>query len=97
MALYDRKTNLAGSVSAFCVSLVLRLGGGMSLESDDGVIGFGAFIPYAEIFAGMLPGSPSDWYNSIGATYFPVRTIAMLAGLIVMPLVSRLAAARSPG
>jgi high affinity choline transporter 7 len=94
MALYDRKANLAGSVSAFAVSLFLRLGGGMSLESDESVIGYGAFLPYAEIFAAILPGSPSDWYDGIGATRFPVRTTAMLAGLIIMPLVSRLATAR---
>jgi high affinity choline transporter 7 len=97
MTLFDRKTNLTGSMFAFFVSLVLRLGGGMSLQSDDRVIGFGAFIPYAEIFAGILPGSPSDWYDSIGATHFPVRTVAMLSGLIILPLVSRLAPARYRG
>jgi high affinity choline transporter 7 len=95
MALYDPKANIAGSIAACGVSLVLRLGGGLSLETDAGLIGFGAFIPYVEMFAGILPGTPSDWYDSIGATKFPVRTVAMLAGLIVMPLVSRLTAKRS--
>jgi len=102
MALYDRKANLAGSLTAFFLSLLLRLGGGMSLETDAGVIGYAAFIPYAEIFAGILPGSSSDWYDSVGATKFPVRTFAMLAGLIIMPIVSRLTSAfradnRKPG
>jgi high affinity choline transporter 7 len=92
VALYDRKANVFGSIAACAVSLVLRLGGGVSLETDDGLIGVGAFIPYAEMFAGLLPGSPGDWYNAIGATMFPVRTVAMLVGLVIMPVVSRLTA-----
>jgi high affinity choline transporter 7 len=90
VALYDRKANIFGSIAACVVSLALRLGGGVSLETDDGLIGFGAFIPYVELCASILPGSPGDWYNSIGATMLPVRTLAMLAGLVIMPVVSRL-------
>ena len=96
VALYDRKANILGSIAACVVSLVLRLGGGVSLETDDGLIGFGAFIPYAEMGAGLLPGAPGDWSNSIGATLLPVRTMAMLAGLIIMPVVSRLTAPLLP-
>ncbi len=95
MAIYDRKTNLIGSVTGFLVSLVLRLGGGMSIETDNGLMGFGAFIPYADLSARWLPGSTSEWYDAVGATSFPVRTFAMMAGLILIPLVSRLVPARA--
>jgi high affinity choline transporter 7 len=91
MALYDRRANLIGSIAGFLTSLVLRLGGGMSIETDDGLIGFTALIPYAEIFSGWLPGPTTDWYDAVGATTFPVRTLAMIAGLLVIPLVSRVA------
>jgi high affinity choline transporter 7 len=90
MALYDRKTNLIGSIAGFLVSLLLRVGGGMSVETETGLRGFAAFIPYAELFASYLPGTPADWYDAIGATRFPVRTPAAIAGLILIPLVSRL-------
>jgi high affinity choline transporter 7 len=89
-ALFDRKANWIGSVAAFAVALALRLGGGMSIETDSGLIGFGALVPYPEIFAAILSGSPADWYDGIGATLFPVRAVAALAGLITLPVVSRL-------
>jgi high affinity choline transporter 7 len=95
-ALFDRRANWIGSVAAFCVALVLRLGGGMSIETDAGLIGFRAVVPYAEIFSPLLSGNPSDWYDSVGATLFPVKTVAALAGLITLPVVSRLTAAWCP-
>jgi high affinity choline transporter 7 len=64
-ALYDPKANLSGSVAAFGVSLVLRLGGGEPL------FGIPALIPYPE--------------------WMPFKTIAAAAGMILLPLVSRLA------
>jgi high affinity choline transporter 7 len=94
-ALLDPKANWIGSVAAFTVSLLLRLGGGMSLETDAGLIGFPAIVPYAEIFSPLLAGSPGDWYDSIGATLFPVRTLAALAGMMTLPTVSRLTARSS--
>jgi high affinity choline transporter 7 len=63
-ALFDSKANLAGSVAAFAVSLVLRLGGGEPL------FGLPALLPYPEVF--------------------PFRIVAAAAGMILLPVVSRL-------
>lgn len=63
-ALYDPKANLAGSIAAFSVSLVLRLGGGEPL------FGVPALIAYP------------DW--------LPFKTVAATAGIILLPVVSRL-------
>jgi solute carrier family 5 (high affinity choline transporter), member 7 len=68
-ALYDPRANLAGSVAAFVVSLVLRVGGGEPLFE------LPALIPYA------------DWW--------PFKTAAAAAGMLLLPLVSRLTASRS--
>ena len=65
-ALFDSKANLAGSVTAFIVSLILRVGGGEPL------FGIPALIPYP--------------------AWVPVRTAAAAAGLVLLPLVSRLTA-----
>jgi solute carrier family 5 (high affinity choline transporter), member 7 len=90
-ALYDPRANRAGSISAFVVSLVLRLGGG------EPILGVPAFIPYAEIFEAVLPGDSRVWVDSAaGSTLFPVRTVAAAAGLILMPLVSRLSGRWDP-
>jgi len=62
-ALFDPKANLIGSIAAFGVSLVLRLGGGEPL------FGMPALIAY-----------PS---------WLPFKTVAAAAGLILLPLVSR--------
>jgi high affinity choline transporter 7 len=91
-ALFDRRANWVGSVAAFCVSLGLRLGGGMSIETDVGLIGFRAIVPYPEFFVAVFSGNPADWYDSVGATLFPVKTLAALAGLTTLPVVSRLTA-----
>jgi high affinity choline transporter 7 len=84
-ALYDQKANLAGSIAAFTVSLVLRIGGGEPL------LGIPALIPYPEIFSAWLPGAPGDWYDN-GALLFPCRTLAAAVGLVLLPVVSRLTA-----
>ena len=84
--LYDRRTNLAGSIAAFVVSLVLRLGGGEPL------FGVPPLIPYPEIFAGLLPLEPAKWYDpENGALLFPFKTLAAAVGLVILPTVSRLA------
>ena len=69
-ALLDPKANLIGSVVAFAVSLVLRLGGGEVL------FGIPALIPYP------------DWV--------PFRTLAAAAGMVLLPVVSRLTQTASP-
>jgi high affinity choline transporter 7 len=82
-ALFDPQVNRIGSITAFCVSLVLRLGGGEPLFN------LPAFIPYPELFALILSGEPKDWYD--GATLlFPFKTLAAVVGIILLPLVSRL-------
>ena len=69
-ALFDPKANRTGSIAAFAVSFLLRVGGGEPL------LGLPALVPYPE---GM-----------------PFRTIAAMAGLILLPVVSRLTAHRDP-
>ena len=88
-ALFDRRANLAGSVAAFAVSLVLRLGGGEPL------LGLPATIAYPELLGAWLPGPAAAWYD--GATIlFPFKTLAAVTGLILLPGVSRLTARWSP-
>jgi high affinity choline transporter 7 len=83
-ALFDRRANRIGSITAFAASLVLRAGGGEPL------LGLPHFIPYPEIFAGLLTGSPADWYDpQTGAMLFPFKTFAAVAGLLLLPIVSR--------
>ncbi len=63
-ALFDPRANRIGSVVAFTVSLVLRVGGGEPL------LGIPALFAYAETL--------------------PFKTVAAAAGLLLLPLVSRL-------
>lgn len=63
-ALFDPRANRIGSMAAFAVSLVLRLGGGEPL------FGIPALIAYP------------DWV--------PFKTLAAGAGLVLLPVVSRL-------
>jgi solute carrier family 5 (high affinity choline transporter), member 7 len=95
-ALFDSKANRTGSMVAFAVSLALRLGGGISLETNDGPIGFAALLRLPDWFPGLFPGSPSDWYEANGAASYPIRTMAAAAGMILLPLVSRLTARLDP-
>ena len=85
-ALFDSKANRIGSVAAFVVSLLLRLGGGEPL------LGIPHFVPYPELFAAVLPGTPADWYDPAGAMLFPFKAFAAAAGMIVLPAASRLSA-----
>jgi Na+/proline symporter len=90
-ALFDPRANRIGSMCAFFVSLVLRLGGG------EPILAIPPFIPYTEIFAEVLPAAPGGWMDSQGgSTLFPVRTLAASAGLVLLPLVSRLTARWDP-
>jgi high affinity choline transporter 7 len=85
-ALFDKKANVAGSVAAFGVSLVLRLGGGEPL------FGLAPIIHYPEMAAAVLPIDPARWYDATGAMLFPYKTIAAATGMVLLPLVSRLTA-----
>ena len=69
-ALFDSRANLIGSIAAFTVSLILRLGGGEPL------FGVPALIAYP------------DW--------LPFKTVAASAGMILLPVVSRLTGHLSP-
>ena len=84
-ALFDPKANRIGSIAAFTVALVIRVGGGEPL------FGLKPGIPYPELFSGLLPGAPRDWYDArTGAMLFPFKTLAAMAGLVILPVVSRL-------
>jgi Na+/proline symporter len=86
-ALFDPKANRIGSITAFMVALVLRLGGGEPL------LGLEPFIPYPELFAFALSGDVSAWYEQakgVQATLFPFKTLAFVVGMLLLPLVSRL-------
>jgi high affinity choline transporter 7 len=84
-ALFDPAANRAGSVAAFCASLILRVGGGEPL------LGLKPLIHYPELFT----SHPAEWYDSLGAMLFPFKTLACVVGLILLPVVSRLTARRS--
>jgi high affinity choline transporter 7 len=83
LALFDPKVNRIGSVTAFAVSLVLRLGGGEPL------LGMRPYIPYPELFAAFLPGEPARWYDASGSLLFPFKTMAAAVGFVLLPAVSR--------
>lgn len=90
MALFDPRANRIGSITAFVVSLILRFGGG------EPVFGLSAFIPFPEMFASWLPGSPAEWYDKDGSVLLPVRTLSAAAGVVLLPVVSRLTAHWDP-
>ncbi len=69
-ALFDGKANRTGSIAAFAVSLLVRVGGGEPL------LGLPPFMHYPETL--------------------PFRTVAALAGLVLLPLVSRATARWDP-
>jgi solute carrier family 5 (high affinity choline transporter), member 7 len=84
-ALFDPRANRIGSITAFCLSLFLRLGGGEPL------FGIPPLLPYPELFAAVLPTAAATWYDpSTGALLFPYKTLAALAGLVTLPVISRL-------
>jgi high affinity choline transporter 7 len=95
-ALFDSRANRTGSIVAFAVALALRLGGGMSIETNDGSIGFPALLRLPEWFPGLFPGPASDWYDTAGAATYPIRTLAAGVGMILLPVVSRMTGSWDP-
>jgi Na+/proline symporter len=87
-ALFDPRANRTGSIVAFVVALALRLGGGEPL------FGVPALLPYAQLGAWLVPSDPASWYAPDGGLLFPFRTVAAAAGLVLLPVVSRLSAQR---
>jgi len=89
-ALFDPRANTTGSVAAFCVSLVLRLGGG------EEILGIPRIIPYDDLLRSWL-GDGADWSEGVAnVTLFPVRTFAAVVGLVLLGGVSRLTARWDP-
>jgi solute carrier family 5 (high affinity choline transporter), member 7 len=84
-ALFDPRANRIGSIAAFSVSLVLRLGGGEPL------FGVPPVIAYPELFT----SDPGAWYAD-GVMLFPFKTLAAATGLVLLPVVSRLTATWDP-
>lgn len=83
-ALFDPRVTRRASVTAFCVSLVLRLGGGEPL------LGLPPLIPYPEVMARFVATDPAAWYDASGTMLWPFRTLAAATGLVLLPLLSRL-------
>lgn len=84
-ALFDPRANRIGSISAFSISLLLRLGGGEPL------LGLPPLIPYTRWFSGFLGVGAADWVDAqSGAHFFPYKTLAAVAGLLLLPVISRL-------
>jgi solute carrier family 5 (high affinity choline transporter), member 7 len=87
-ALFDPAANRIGSITAFATSLVLRLGGGLPL------VGLEPFIPYPELCAAVFPMNPEAWYETspdgVPLMLFPYKTAAFVAGMVLLPCVSRL-------
>ncbi len=90
-AVFDPRANRTGSIVAFCVSLVLRLGAGEEL------LAVPRMIPYDELLGRVLPESAGLWFDPTGdVNLFPVRTFAALAGMVLLPTVSRLSGRWDP-
>jgi len=75
-------------MAAFGVALALRLGGGEPL------VGVPPLLPYAHIAARLVHRDPASWYAPGGSLLFPFRTVAVFAGLVLLPVVSRVSARR---
>jgi high affinity choline transporter 7 len=73
-ALYDSKANLAGSIAAFSVSLVLRVGGGEPLFGMPALIPYPEWLPFKTMAAGagmiLLPA-----VSRLTQHYWPARPL----------------------
>lgn len=85
MALFARSVNRTGSIVAFVASLTIRAAAG------EPSLGIAPLIDWARFSELLFGADASGWTDpDTGATHLPVRTAAALAGLVLMPLVSRL-------
>jgi solute carrier family 5 (high affinity choline transporter), member 7 len=79
-ALFDRKANLIGSIAAFSVSLVLRLGGGEPLFGIPALIPYPEWLPFKTIAACagliLLPT-----VSRLTQDYSPARPLKKVAGI----------------
>ena len=77
-ALFDRKANLIGSIAAFSVSLVLRLGGGEPLFGMPALIPYPEWMPFKTIAAGagmiLLPA-----VSRLTGSWSPPRALRAIA------------------
>jgi high affinity choline transporter 7 len=90
-AVFDPRANRTGSIAAFCVSLVLRLAAGEEL------LAVPRLIDYDAVLGRVLPADAGLWFDpAADARLFPVRTFAALAGIVLLPVVSRLTARWDP-
>ena len=73
-ALFDSKANLAGSIAAFSVSLVLRVGGGEPLFGIPALIPYPEWLPFKTVAAGagliLLPA-----ISRMTGEWFPPRPL----------------------
>lgn len=77
-ALFDSKANLAGSIAAFSVSLVLRVGGGEPLFGIPALIPYPEWVPFKTLAAGLglilLPA-----VSRVTAAWIPPRPLKNLS------------------
>jgi len=77
-ALFDSKANLVGSIAAFSVSLVLRLGGGEPLFGMPALIPYPEWMPFKTIAAAaglvLLPA-----VSRLTHSYSPARPLKEVA------------------
>jgi high affinity choline transporter 7 len=96
LAMFDPRANRVGSVSGLVVALAIRLAGGVSLATDQGMIGFPELVPLSATVARLFGADPTAWVDAAGASLLPIRTIAAAAGLVSMWTMSRLTAGFDP-
>ncbi len=89
-ALFDPRANRTGSIVGFVVSLAIRLGDG------EPMLGVPRLVSYDALVATVWPAAGGWLGGETDARLFPVRTCAALAGLLLVPVVSRLTARRDP-
>jgi hypothetical protein len=53
------------------------------------LFGVPPLLSYARIAARLVHGGPASWYAPGGSLLFPFRPVAALAGLVLLPVVSR--------